>query len=192
MAIKSKVSKKPIRKPKHRKKPLQVKTEKALQRSPKVRNQSDYYIVLTAKRRLKSHYNLSEIQLKHCLKKAMRYNGSLQKNFACLLELRLDSVIRSCFSVTINYAGQLVNHKHVLVNGFVVNIKSYYCKAGDIISISGGLNLEPSGLFFSLESPRHIKYISRYEYQVVGLPAVDDIIDELYLPLIVEYYFGRC
>jgi small subunit ribosomal protein S4 len=68
--------------------------------------------------------------------KKLKY-GTTGENMMILLELRLDNVIfRLGFARTRREARQIVDHKHVLVNGKCVNIPSYIVKAGDVISIS--------------------------------------------------------
>jgi small subunit ribosomal protein S4 len=102
-----------------------------------VRKPSDYGIQLRAKQRLKGHYgNISERQFRNVFKEAVRLKGDTGENLVGLLEMRLDAVsYRLNFGATIFAARQMVSHKHIKVNGRVVNIPSYLLKEGDIVEI---------------------------------------------------------
>lgn len=101
------------------------------------RRTSDYGNQLRAKQRMKFCYgNISEKQFRNLFKEAARQKGDVSENFIGLLEGRLDSVIyRANFVATVFSARQFVNHKHVMVNGKVVNIPSYQLKIGDVVEI---------------------------------------------------------
>lgn len=98
---------------------------------------SDFGKQLQAKQILKGHYgNISEKQFRNAYKEAIRRKGDTGENLVGLLESRLDSIIyRMNFVPTIFAARQFVSHKHVKVNGKVVNIASYRVESGDIIEI---------------------------------------------------------
>lgn len=98
---------------------------------------SDYGNQLRAKQRMKFLYgNISERQFYNTFLEANRMKGDGSENFVALLESRLDSVVyRANFVPTVFAARQFVNHKHVMVNGKVVNIASYRLKVGDIVQI---------------------------------------------------------
>lgn len=98
---------------------------------------SDYGLQLMAKQKLKGHYaNIGEKQFRRYFAEANRLRGDTGQNLIGLLERRLDAVIyRSKFVPTIFAARQFVNHKHILVNGKVVNIPSYQVKVGDVIEV---------------------------------------------------------
>ena len=78
----------------------------------------------------KGYYgNISESQFRRTFKEASRRKGNTSENLIQLLESRLDAMVyRLNFVPTVFAARQLVNHKHVTVNGQVVNIPSYRCK----------------------------------------------------------------
>ena len=97
---------------------------------------SDYGNQLRAKQRLKFYYNVSERQFFNTFQLAQKIKGDSSENFIALLETRLDAVVyRANFVPTIFAARQFVSHKHVLVNGEVVNIASYRLKVGDVVSV---------------------------------------------------------
>ena len=97
---------------------------------------SDYGNQLRAKQRLKFYYNVSERQFFNTFQLAQKMKGDASENFIALLETRLDAVVyRANFVPTIFAARQFVSHKHVLVNGEVVNIASYRLKVGDVVSV---------------------------------------------------------
>jgi small subunit ribosomal protein S4 len=92
---------------------------------------------LLAKQQLKGYYgNITEKQFRNTFKKAIRKKGDKGENFIALLESRLDAVIyRMNFVPTVFSARQVINHKHVTVNGKAVNIPSYSVQAGDVIEV---------------------------------------------------------
>lgn len=98
---------------------------------------SDYGIQLRAKQRMKFYYgNISEKQFFNTFTLASKSKGDVSENFVALLESRLDTVVyRANFVATVFAARQFVNHKHVTVNGKVVNIPSYRVKVGDVVQV---------------------------------------------------------
>ena len=97
---------------------------------------SEYGLLLREKRKAKFIYGVLEKPFRNYYEKADRMKGMTGENLMVLLESRLDSVVfRMGFARTRREARQVVDHKHVLVNGKVVNIPSYLIKAGDVIEI---------------------------------------------------------
>lgn len=98
---------------------------------------SDFGVQLRAKQKLKGYYgNISERQFNNIYKEAVRRPGDSSENLISLLESRLAAVIyRAKFVPTVFAARQFVNHGHIQVNGSRVNIASYRCKPGDVISV---------------------------------------------------------
>jgi small subunit ribosomal protein S4 len=101
------------------------------------RKLEDYGIQLQAKQKLKKYYgNITEKQFRRTYQEALRRKGDTGENLIALLESRLDAVVyRAKFVPTVFAARQFINHKHVFVNGKVVNIPSFRLKAGDIVEI---------------------------------------------------------
>ena len=105
----------------------------AQNRRPKV---SNYGTQLHEKQKIKFMYGLLEKQFRITFKKAEKLKGETGTNMLQLLESRLDNVVyRLGFAPTRPSARQLVNHKHFMVNGKLVNIPSYILKPGDKITV---------------------------------------------------------
>ena len=97
---------------------------------------SEYGLQLREKQKAKFIYGVLEKPFRNYYKKADRMKGMTGANLMILLESRLDNVVfRMGFARTRKEARQIVDHKHVLVNGKCVNIPSYLVKAGDQIEI---------------------------------------------------------
>ena len=97
---------------------------------------SEYGLQLREKQKAKFIYGVLEKPFRNYYEKADRMKGMTGENLMVLLESRLDSVIfRMGFARTRREARQIVDHKHVLVNGKQVNVPSYLIKAGDVIEI---------------------------------------------------------
>ena len=98
---------------------------------------SEYGLQLREKQKAKFIYGVLEKPFRNYYNKADRMKGMTGENLMIMLERRLDNVIfRMGFARTRREARQVVGHKHVLVNGKMVNIPSYLIKAGDVIEIS--------------------------------------------------------
>jgi small subunit ribosomal protein S4 len=97
---------------------------------------SEYGLQLREKQKAKFIYGVLEKPFRNLFEKAQKMQGRSGENLMTLLELRLDNVIfRLGYARTRKEARQIVDHKHVLVNGKCVNIPSYLVKAGDVIEI---------------------------------------------------------
>ena len=100
------------------------------------RKMSEYGLQLREKQKAKFIYGVLEKPFRNYYEKADRMPGMTGTNLVTMLEMRLDNVIfRLGFARTRKEARQIVDHKHVLVNGKQVNIPSYQVKAGDQIEI---------------------------------------------------------
>ncbi|EPS73910.1 hypothetical protein M569_00845 [Genlisea aurea] len=156
---------------------------------------SQYRIRLEEKQKLRFHYGLTERQLIKYVRIARKAKGSTGQVLLQLLEMRLDNILfRLGMASTIPAARQLVNHRHILVNGRIVDIPSYRCKPQDIITakdeqksrtlIQNSLNSYPHE-----EVPSHL---TLRPFQYKGL--VNQIIDSKWFGLklnellVVEYY----
>ena len=97
---------------------------------------SEYGLQLREKQKAKFIYGVLEKPFRNYYAKAERMKGLTGPNLMVLLETRLDNIVfRMGFARTRKEARQIVDHKHVLVNGKCVNIPSYLVKAGDQIEI---------------------------------------------------------
>jgi small subunit ribosomal protein S4 len=100
------------------------------------RKQSEYGTQLKEKQKVKYTYGVLEKQFSNLFEKASRTKGITGEVLLQLLESRLDNVVyRLGIAQTRAAARQLVNHRHITVNGEVVNISSYLLKPGDIIGV---------------------------------------------------------
>jgi small subunit ribosomal protein S4 len=100
------------------------------------RKVSEYGLQLREKQKAKFIYGVLEKPFRNYYKKADRMPGQTGENLMVMLESRLDNVVfRMGFARTRNEARQIVDHKHILVNGKCVNIPSYLVKSGDNIEI---------------------------------------------------------
>nr|YP_009747857.1 ribosomal protein S4 [Habenaria flagellifera]QII89537.1 ribosomal protein S4 [Habenaria flagellifera] len=156
---------------------------------------SQYRIRLEEKQKLRFHYGLTERQLLKYVHIAGKAKGSTGQVLLQLLEMRLDNIIfRLGMASTISGARQLVNHRHILVNGRIVDIPSYRCKPRDIITTKDkerSKALIQNSLVSSLhgELPNHLT-IDSLQYkgfvnQIIDSKLIGLKINEL---LVVEYY----
>jgi small subunit ribosomal protein S4 len=98
--------------------------------------QSEYAIQLTEKQKAKYTYGILERQFSNLFKKAQAMKGITGENLLILCESRLDNTVyRLGVAPTRSGARQLVGHKHITVNGNVVNIPSYNLKVGDVVGV---------------------------------------------------------
>ena len=156
---------------------------------------SEYGLQLREKQKAKFIYGVLEKPFRNYYEKADRMKGMTGENLMAMLETRLDNVIfRLGFARTRKEARQIVDHKHVLVNGKQVNIPSYLVKAGDTIEIkenkkgsqrykdileATGSNMVPEWLDVDAENLKgSVKELPARE-------AIDVPVDEM---LIVELY----
>ena len=100
------------------------------------RKVSEYGLQLREKQKAKFIYGVLEKPFRNYYAKASKMRGMVGENLMIMLESRLDNVLfRAGFGRTRKETRQIVDHKHVLVNGKCVNIPSYLVKAGDVITI---------------------------------------------------------
>jgi small subunit ribosomal protein S4 len=100
------------------------------------RKVSEYGLQLREKQKAKFNSGVQEKPFRNMYEKAERMQGLVGENLMQMLELRLDNIVfRLGFARTRREARQVVSHKHVTVNGKVVNIPSYKVNAGDVIEI---------------------------------------------------------
>ncbi|RYD51088.1 MAG: 30S ribosomal protein S4 [Sphingobacteriales bacterium] len=104
--------------------------------SRKRKSASEYSIQLKEKQKAKYTYGVLEKQFRNTYLEAARLKGATGENLIKLLESRLDNAVyRLGMASTRPAARQMVSHKHVTVNGEIVNIPSYRLKAGDVIGL---------------------------------------------------------
>ena len=154
---------------------------------------SNYGSQLKEKQKLRFMYGVSEKQFRKTFTEAKKMEGINGENFFKLLESRLDNLVyRIGFSSTRRGARQLVNHGHVTVNGKKVDVPSYRCKPGDVISLKDK-DKELKIVKESLE-----KVVSRVDFITfdqnkmegvfVRLPERHELTADIDEAQIVEYY----
>jgi len=103
------------------------------------RKQSDYAVQLREKQKVKRIYGLHEKQFRNLFEQAAHQQGVTGENLLRLLETRLDNIVfRMGFALSRNQARQLVRHRHVEVNGRVVDVPSYQARSGDEVALRPG------------------------------------------------------
>ncbi|MCW5908418.1 MAG: 30S ribosomal protein S4 [Chitinophagales bacterium] len=102
----------------------------------KRKTQSEYAVQLKEKQKAKYTYGLLERQFRNLFEKASRKKGITGENLLKMLEGRLDNTVyRLGFAASRAQARQLVTHKHVSVNGHIVNVPSFLLKPGDKVAL---------------------------------------------------------
>ena len=154
---------------------------------------SDYGVQLKEKQKVRFMYGLSERQLRKTFDEASKIKGIHGTNFLRLLESRLDNLVyRIGFSSTRRGARQLVNHGHVTVNGRKVDIPSYRCKPGDVISLKDKdkeLKIVTESLAKTSKRVEFINYDEgKMESTYVRLPERGELNADINEALIVEFY----
>ena len=113
---------------------IDKKSKRQLKRAN--RKMSEYGLQLREKQKAKFIYGVLEKPFRNYYKKADKMQGQTGENLMVLLESRLDNIVfRMGLARTRREARQIVDHKHITVNGKVVNIPSYLVKAGDVIEV---------------------------------------------------------
>lgn len=158
---------------------------------------TDYGIQLMAKQKLKGYYgSIGEKQFRRYYKEADRLRGDTGQNLVGLLERRLDAVVyRANFVPTVFAARQFVNHKHVTVNGKVVNIPSYQLKPGDVVEVKEKSRQMPM-VIQAMETPeREVpEYIDvdhkKMTATLLRIPTLEEIPYPVHMEpnLVVEFY----
>jgi small subunit ribosomal protein S4 len=156
---------------------------------------SDYGVQLREKQKLRRMYGVLEKQFRNYYIKASGRPGATGSTLLQMLEARLDNVVyRMGFAATRSEARQLVSHKAVNVNGEVVSIASYQCKAGDVVAIR-----EKAQKQLRIQSALQIKsqvgfpeWVEVDEKKFSGtfkqLPDREDILPDINENLVVELY----
>lgn len=159
------------------------------------KKKSDYGIMLAEKQKLRFMYGVLEGQFRKYYQEAARRRGVTGDILFQLLELRLDNVIyRLNFANTRAAARQMVSHGHVLVNGKKVNIPSYSCKPGDVVSITAKARSQAlAGRFVELAAnattPEWLELdAAKLSAKVLRVPTVEEINPIVNVQLIVEFY----
>ena len=155
--------------------------------------QSEYAVQLMEKQKVKYMYGILERQFAKIFDKASRKSGITGENLLQLIESRLDNVVfRLGLAPTRMAARQLVSHRHITVNGKVVNISSYFCKSGDIVAVrERSKSLEVITNALSGQGSKHAWLEwdrNALAGKILNLPSRDQIPESIKEQLIVELY----
>jgi small subunit ribosomal protein S4 len=155
---------------------------------------SEYAVQLEQKQKAKYTYGLLERQFRNLFEKASSKEGITGENLMQFLEARLDNtVFRLGFARTRRQARQLVSHRHVTVNGLVVNIPSYMLRPGDVISVRPkSKNLEVVNDSLDNSPKKRYNWLDVDKKTMSGkflnVPALEEIPENINVQLIVELY----
>ena len=155
---------------------------------------SEYGLQLREKQKAKYTYGILERQFRNTFEKASRSKGVTGSVLLQFLESRLDNVVyRLGVAPTRAGARQLVSHRHITVNGEVVNIPSYQLKPGDIIGVrEKSKSLEIIADSLTTHNTSKLPWLEWDEAQMAGkfmsVPERTDIPEDIKEQLIVELY----
>jgi len=154
---------------------------------------SEYGVQLKEKQKAKYTYGILEKQFSNLFEKASRMKGITGENLLQLCESRLDNtVFRLGLSNTRSGARQLVSHRHITVNGDVVNIPSYQVKVGDVVGVrekSKSLEVINNSLSSNNKKFDWLDWnSSEMSGKVLGVPSREMIPENIKEQLIVELY----
>lgn len=158
------------------------------------KKQSEYAIQLMEKQKTKYIYGVLEKQFANLFDKAARQKGITGENLLALLESRIDNTVyRLGIAPTRRAARQLVLHKHITVNGEVVNIPSYHLKPGDVVAVrEKSKTLEAITTSLSVRNARQFSWLEWDGRELSGklnqYPTRDQIPEKIQEQLIVELY----
>jgi small subunit ribosomal protein S4 len=158
------------------------------------KKQSEYAVQLMEKQKAKYIYGVLEKQFANLFEKAARRGGITGENLLALLEARLDNTVyRFGVAPTRRAARQLVLHKHITVNGEVVNIPSFTLKPGDVVAVrEKSKSLEVVTNSLSSHNARQFTWLEWDGKDMAGkfvnAPQRDQIPEKIQEQLIVELY----
>ena len=155
--------------------------------------QSEYAVQLSEKQKAKYIYGVLEKQLRNTFNKAAAKKGITGENLLRFLEARLDNTVyRMGIAPTRRSARQLVSHRHITVNGEVVNIPSYQLRPGDVVAVrerSKSLEVVSGGTTLSQSRFSWIQWNGKdMQGTFVTYPERSEIPENIKENLIVELY----
>ncbi len=190
--------------------PLTPKAAKYLEKRPyapgehgrtKRKADSDYAVRLREKQRLRAQYGIREAQLKIVFNEARRAAGLTGENLVELLEMRLDAlVLRSGFARTTAQARQMVVHRHILVDGKLVDRPSFRVKPGQLIHVKErSESMEPfqvaaAGGHVDVlpKVPAYLEVeLDKLHARLIRRPKRAEVPVTAEVQLVVEYYAAR-
>jgi len=157
------------------------------------RKQSEYAIQLAEKQKAKYTYGVLEKQFANVFDKASRKSGITGEILLQMLESRLDNTVyRLGIAPTRRGARQLVSHKHITVNGDIVNIPSYTLKNNDVVGVrekSKSIEAISDSLSSGMRNFSWLEWnSSELNGKFLNVPSRDEIPENIKEQLIVELY----
>ena len=154
---------------------------------------SEYALQLSEKQKAKYTYGVLERRFRNTFEEAVRLKGVTGENLIMLLEARLDNTVyRLGISESRPGARQLVSHKHIMVNGEIVNIPSYTMKAGDVIELKPKSKVNPTVISMVRGKNPKINWMDWNEKEFKGIyithPERENVPENIKEQLIVELY----
>lgn len=159
-----------------------------------VRKLSDYGKHLLEKQRFRYTYGLLEKSFRNYVLKAMAKKGVAGDNLLQMLEMRLDNLVfRAGFARTVREARQMVTHKHLMVDGKMVNVPSFTVKPGMKVQVVEAMQNNPQireAVSRSTGSASSYMEVSRPDlsFTILTVPPRDAIPVELNENLVIEFY----
>jgi small subunit ribosomal protein S4 len=162
------------------------------------RTESDYAVRLKEKQRLRAQYGIREVQLRRTFEEARREPGLTGEALVELLEMRLDAlVLRAGFARTIAQARQAVVHRHVLVDGKLVDRPSFRVRPGQVIQVKPKSQAATPFQVAAAGAHRDVlpivpKYLDvsleKLRAELVRRPKREEVPVTCEVQLVVEYY----
>ena len=155
---------------------------------------SDYALHLIEKQKVKAYYNILEKQLRRYFEKAAKSKEMTGVALLVSLETRLDNLVyRLGFASSIRMARQMVSHKHIEVDGKVINIPSYAVKVGSTISLVEKMRKsEQFKSTYLSNNKAKLDYLERdddnFSGKLARLPLRSEIPVQINDQMVVEYY----
>lgn len=187
--------------------PLTPKAKRYFERRPygpgehgraRRRSESDYAVRLKEKQRLRAQYAIREAQLVKMFKEARRQEGQTGDNLIELLEMRLDAlVLRAGFGRTMYQARQIVTHRHILVDGKIVDRPSYQVRPGQTIQIKPSSQVKDPFVVAARGShrdvlpavPSYVKVdLEKLRFTLERRPKREEVPIQCEVQLVVEHY----
>lgn len=153
---------------------------------------STYGVMMQEKQKLKAHYALTESQLRNLFLVAKRKEGRTNETLMQHIEMRLDATVyHSGMAPTIFAAKQFVSHRHILVDGKIVNRPSFQLKPGQVISINAEKSPKVAEIAREVNStvpPYYETNKEELKVTVLREPMIEEIPVQVEAMRVVEYY----
>ncbi|MDY6076674.1 30S ribosomal protein S4 [Mobiluncus sp.] len=187
--------------------PLTPKAKRYFERRPygpgehgraRRRSESDYAVRLKEKQRLRAQYAIREAQLVKTFQEARRMEGQTGDNLVELLETRLDAlVLRAGFGRTMFQARQAVTHRHILVDGKIVDRPSYKVRPGQTVQVKPSSQVKDPFVVAARGShrdvlppvPDYLKVdLEKLRFTLDRQPKREEVPIQCEVQLVVEHY----